>query len=318
MLSQRVIISLWERTLDNNKTALYGGIEAGGTKFVCAVGNGTGEIFDRITISTTTPEQTMPEIIEFFKQFVSDDQLQAIGVGSFGPIDTNKQSKTFGYITSTPKTAWINCDIVGTLKTAFSVPIGFETDVSTAALGEYRWGAGQGLTNFIYVTVGTGIGAASMINGELMPSMGHQEMGHILVPHNQQVDPFVGICPYHHDCLEGLACGGAIKKRWQVQSALDLPASHPAWDLEADYLAAGLMNYILTLSPERIIMGGGVMKQMHLFAKIRDKVLEKLNGYICESQLIDQIDEYIVPPGLAERAGVAGAIALATDAALQH
>lgn len=296
-----------------NNNNLYGGIEAGGTKFVCALGNGEGEIFDRTSIATTTPEETLPKVINFFKDAVSEEHLKAIGIGSFGPIDTHKDSKTYGYITSTPKTAWINCDFVGAIKQAFNVPIGFETDVSTAALGELRWGEGKDLQHFIYITVGTGIGAASMVNGKLMPGLGHQEMGHVLVPHDTKVDPFMGICPYHHDCLEGLACGGAIKKRWHVQSALDLPANHPAWDLEAEYLADGLMTYILTLSPERIIMGGGVMKQMHLFPKIRDKVLEKLNGYISEPLILDHIEDYIVPPGLADRAGVAGAIALAAD-----
>lgn len=297
--------------MDNDN--LYGGIEAGGTKFVCALGNGIGDIFDRTTIATTTPEETLPQVINFFKKAANEGHLKSIGVGSFGPIDTNKKSKTYGFITSTPKTAWISCDIVGALKKAFSIPIGFETDVSTAALGEHRFGEGQGLQHFIYITVGTGIGAASMVNGKLMPGLGHQEMGHILVPHDKQTDPFVGMCPYHHDCLEGLACGGAIKKRWKVQSALDIPATHPAWDLEAEYLASGLMSYILTLSPERIIMGGGVMKQMHLFPKIREKVLDKLNGYISEPLLLNNIDEFIVPPGLADRAGVAGAIALAAD-----
>jgi fructokinase len=294
-----------------NPKPLFAGIEAGGTKFVCAIGDGDGKIFDRCTIATTTPAETLPKIIEFFSAANTAGTLCAMGIGSFGPIDTHPQSATYGYITSTPKTAWINCDLVGAMKNAFNIPIGFETDVATAALGEYTWGAGQNLPHIIYMTVGTGIGAASIINGELMTGMGHQEMGHIFIPHDQQRDPFAGICPYHHDCLEGLACGGAIKARWQVPSALDLPADHPAWDLEADYLATALMTYILTLSPHRIIMGGGVMKQMHLFPMIRTKVLEKLNGYISEPLLLTSTDDYIVPPGLSERAGVTGAIALA-------
>lgn len=292
---------------------LFAGIEAGGTKFVCAVGNGKGELAERITLPTTTPEETLPKIIAFFKNVEHAENIKAFGIGSFGPIDTHKNSDTYGYITSTPKTAWINCNIVGAMQQAFNVPVGFETDVATAALGEHRWGAGQGLQHIIYMTVGTGIGAASIVNGKLLPGMGHQEMGHILVPHDLNKDPYQGMCPYHHDCLEGLACGGAIKERWQVESALDLPADHPAWDLQADYLATALMTYVLTLSPERIIMGGGVMKQMHLFPTIREKVLSKLNGYISESRLIDDIDDFIVPPGLSERAGVAGAIALAFD-----
>ncbi len=278
---------------------------------MCAVGDGQGEIYDRITLPTTTPAETLPHIINFFQNIKAEGELAALGIGAFGPIDAHPGSPSYGHITSTPKTAWINCDIVGAMRQAFDVPIGFETDVATAALGEYEWGAGHGLRHIIYVTVGTGIGAASVIDGQLMPGMGHQEMGHILVPHDLSADPFPGNCPYHHDCLEGLACGGAIKARWHVPSALDLPADHPAWDLEAGYLAAALMTYVLTLSPERIIMGGGVMKQMHLFPKIREKLLTKLNGYISESRLLTQIDEFIVPPGLSERAGVAGAIALA-------
>ena len=288
---------------------LFAGIEAGGTKFVCAAGDGEGKILHRITIPTTTPDETLPKIIEFFKAI--DGDIIAFGIGSFGPIDTNLDSPTYGYITSTPKIAWVNCDLLGAIKKAFNVPVGFTTDVTTAALGEYEWGAGQNLAHFVYMTVGTGIGAASIINGKTIPGMGHQEMGHMLIPHDHEKDPFAGICPYHHDCLEGLACGEAIKQRWEVPSALDLPADHPAWKLQADYLAAALMNCILILAPQRIIMGGGVMRQMHLFPKIRNNVLEKLNGYISESLLIDHIDDYIVPPGLADRAGVAGAIALA-------
>lgn len=288
---------------------LFAGIEAGGTKFVCAVGNGEGKILHRVIIPTTTPEETLPKIIEFFKSI--DGNIVAFGIGSFGPINNHKGSSTYGYITSTPKIAWVNYNLLGTIQDAFQVPVGFTTDVTAAALGEYEWGAAQQLTNLIYMTVGTGIGAASIINGKTIPGMGHQEIGHMLIPHDKEYDPFIGICPYHHDCLEGLACGGAIKQRWEVPSALDLPVNHPAWDLQADYLAAALMNCILTLTPERIIMGGGVMRQMHLFPKIRNKVLQKLNGYITESILINHIDEYIVPPGLADRAGVVGAIALA-------
>jgi fructokinase len=199
---------------------------------------------------------------------------------------------------------------LGTLQQAFSVPIGFATDVATAALGEYEWGAGQGLHNFLYMTVGTGIGAASMVGGELLTGMGHQELGHMLIPQDKNQDPYVGYCSYHQNCLEGLACGMAIKERWQIQSALDLPLQHPAWDLEAEYLAAGLANCVLMLTPQKIILGGGVMRQTHLLPKIREKLLAKLNGYIGET-LLNDIDNYIVPPGLADRSGITGAIALA-------
>lgn len=289
----------------------YAGIEAGGTKFICAVGNGAGKNIERVTIPTTTPDETLGKVIEFFARINKTHPLKAIGIGSFGPIDANPDSKTYGYIMQTPKKAWVNCDIVGHIKTAFpDLPVGFETDVNVAALGEYDFGAGKGLYNFLYMTVGTGIGAAAMIDGEIVHGMSFSEMGHILIPHDKVADPYIGNCPYHGDCFEGLACGGAIKDRWQVLSALDLAIDHPAWDLEANYIAAGLMNMVLILSPERIILGGGVMRQQHLFAKIRTQLLKKINTYVSTKEL-NAIDTYIVPPGLADHAGVNGAIALA-------
>ena len=290
---------------------LFAGIEGGGTKFICALGNGQGEIYERISVPTTTPKETIAQIIKFLRSHKHDGELKAIGIGSFGPIDNNPDSADYGKITATPKLGWAHYNIVETFKHAFQVPVGFETDVSTAALGEYEWGRAQGLKNFLYMTIGTGIGAAAMIKGELVPGMCSAEMGHLLIPHDKVVDPFAGICPYHADCLEGLASGVAIKTRWQVRSALDLPASHAAWDLEANYIAAGLMNIILILSPQRIILGGGVMKQMHLFEKIRELVQQKLNGYVPTREILDDIDNYIVAPDLADRSGVAGAIALA-------
>ncbi|MSP53496.1 MAG: ROK family protein [Gammaproteobacteria bacterium] len=290
---------------------LFAGIEGGGTKFICALGNGHGEIYERISVPTTTPKETIAQIIKFLRSHKHEGELKAIGIGSFGPIDNDPESKNYGQITATPKPGWLHYNIVETFKHAFQVPVGFETDVATAALGEYEWGSAQGLKNFLYMTVGTGIGAAAMINGQLVRGMCSAEMGHLLIPHDKIVDPFQGICPYHGDCLEGMASGEAIKMRWQVRSALDLPASHTAWDLEANYLAAGLMNIILILSPQRIILGGGVMKQMHLFEKIRERVVQKLNGYVPTPEILDDIDHYIVAPGLADRSGVAGAIALA-------
>ncbi len=289
----------------------YAGIEAGGTKFVCAVGDANGHNIERALIPTSTPDKTLAEVVAFFKRINKTHPIAAIGIGSFGPIDANPESATYGYIMHTPKTAWIECDIVGYIKQHFNVPVGFETDVNVAAIGEYEFGAGKNLYNFLYMTVGTGIGAAAMINGEIVRGMSFSEMGHMLIPHDKTVDPYAGNCPYHGDCLEGLACGEAIKQRWQVISALDLPIDHQAWDLEANYLAAGLANLILVLSPERIILGGGVMRQQQLFAKIQQKVLAKLHGYVTTKALIEHTDTYIVAPGLADHAGVNGAIALA-------
>ena len=199
--------------------------------------------------------------IEFFQtQRAKLGPLAAIGIASFGPIDPKPGSPTFGYITSTPKPGWGNTDFAGAVARALSVPVGFDTDVNVAALGEWRWGAGQGLDNLIYLTIGTGIGGGGLVNGKLMHGLVHPEMGHIRVPHDLAADPYPGHCPYHGDCLEGLACGPAMNERWQ-QPSQNLPADHPAWALEAEYLAWALVNIICTLSPERIILGGGVMSQ---------------------------------------------------------
>lgn len=293
----------------------FAGIEAGGTKFVCALGDSRGKILQEITLPTETPEITLKKIIEFFKKVSVQYPVHAFGIGSFGPIDAHLLSPTYGYITSTPKAAWQNYNIVGHIQKEFpSLPIGFATDVGTAALGEYVFGEGQGIRHVMYMTVGTGIGAASIVDGHLLPGVSHQEIGHILIPQDLKLDSFAGVCPYHHNCLEGLASGSAMKKRWQVESALHLPAHHPAWELEADYLAAALTNCILTLSPERIILGGGVMRQAHLFTKIRHKVAQKISAYVH----LPNLENYIVAPGLADRAGVIGAIALAQKTAQEE
>lgn len=294
---------------------IFGGIEAGGTKFVCAVGTSPQDIRAQTTFATTSPQETMGQTIDYFRQQTERyGSLVSLGIASFGPLDPNLGSPTYGYITSTPKPGWANFDFVGALRGAFDLPIGFDTDVNGAALGEFRWGAAQGLDTFIYLTIGTGIGGGGLINGKMMHGLIHPEMGHIPLPHDWQVDPFAGGCPYHGDCLEGLANGPAMEKRWG-QRAETLPLDHPAWDLEAHYLALGLINFICTMSPQRIIMGGGVMQQSHLFPLIRQKVLTGLNGYVQSPQITQHIDEYIVPPGLGSKAGVLGAFALAELAA---
>jgi fructokinase len=290
---------------------ILGGIEAGGTKFVCAVGNAPQNILAEIRFPTTTVEATLGRAIDFFrKQQTLHSKLLAIGIAAFGPLDPNPMSPSFGHITSTPKPGWQNADILGPIRQAFPVAIGFDTDVNGAALGEHRWGAAQGLDTFLYITVGTGIGGGGMLGGTLMHGMLHPEMGHVRLPHDWQADPFAGVCPYHGDCLEGLATGPAIAARWG-QPAENLPPDHPAWKLEASYLALAIANLVCTLSPQRIILGGGVMKQSILFPAIRSKVQELLNGYVHTSQILEQIQEYIVPPRLGSRAGVLGAIALA-------
>lgn len=290
---------------------LYGGIEAGGTKFVCAVGTGPSDLREE-RFPTTTPEETIGRALAFFHR--QPQPVAAVGIAAFGPVDPDPASATFGYITTTPKPGWAHTDFAGAIRRALDVPVGFDTDVNGAALGEHRWGAAQGLSTFIYLTVGTGIGGGGMANGRLLHGLVHPEMGHIRIPHDRQRDPFPGSCPYHGDCLEGLAAGPAVAERWG-RPGPSLPADHPAWPLEAHYLALGLANYILTLSPQRIIMGGGMMEQPALFPLLRREVQEILNGYLPAPQITERIDEYIVPPGLGNRAGVLGAIALAQDAA---
>lgn len=275
-----------------------GGIEAGGSKFVCAVGSGPDDL-DSVEIPTTTPEATLRPVIEFFK---TREPVSAIGIGSFGPIDPDPQSPTFGHITSTPKAAWRNYDLAGAICAAMPAKIAFDTDVNTAALAEFRWGAARGLHTFVYLTVGTGIGGGAMVNGRLLHGLKHPEMGHIRVPHDLTCDPFPGNCPYHVDCLEGLAAAPAIEARWG-QPPHALPPDHLGWELEAHYLAFGIANLALTLSPQRVVLGGGVMRRTKLYPMILEKLAALLNGYI-------QAPE-IVAPDLGSRAGVLGAIALA-------
>ena len=289
---------------------LYGGIEAGGTKFVCAVGSGPDDLRDEIRFPTSTPAEALGKAIAYFREQHARQPLKAIGVASFGPVDPNPASPTFGYVTTTPKPHWAHADVVGVLHAALGIPVGFDTDVNGAALGEYRWGAAQGLNSFVYLTVGTGLGGGGMVGGKLLHGLMHPEMGHMRVPHDRERDPYDGWCSYHGDCLEGLTCGPAIEDRWQT-SARDLAPSHAAWALEAHYLALGLVNIITVLSPQRIIMGGGVMDQAHLFPMIRSEVQTLLNGYVQKPELMAGIDQFVVPPGLGNRAGVLGAIALA-------
>lgn len=290
---------------------LLGGIEAGGTKFVCIVGTGPDDIRAETRFATTTPDETIGKAIDFFK---ANGPVDAIGIASFGPVDLNPKSPTYGFITSTPKPGWRNTPIVEPIRQAFNVPIGFDTDVNGAALGESEWGAAQGLDTFIYLTIGTGIGGGGLINGRLIHGLVHPEMGHILLPRDPARDPFTGGCPYHGDCFEGLASGPALLKRWR-QPAESLPPDHPAWELEAHYIALALAGFVCTLSPQRIILGGGVMKQKQLFPRIRARLVEALNGYVQSPAILDETDLFVVPPGLGDRAGVSGALALARAAA---
>jgi fructokinase len=295
-------------------TDLYGAIEAGGTKFVCGVGTGPQDL-RTAQFPTTTPQETIARVVQYFKD-QGGQPLAAIGIGSFGPIDLHPDSATFGRITSTPKPGWQNFDLVSSLRASHPVPIGFDTDVAASGLGEARWGAARGLSDFLYLTVGTGIGGAAIVHGQVLHGLIHSEMGHIRIPHDLASDPYRGYCPYHHDCLEGLAAGPSIKARWG-KSAQELPPDHPAWNLEAQYLAEAIVNFTLTLSPQRILLGGGVMQQPQIFPLIRAEVQRLLNGYVQHDEVLNHLDRYIAPPQLGSLAGVLGALVIAEKAKLQ-
>ena len=297
--------------MNQNKGPRYAGIEAGGTKFVCMVAAGPDNVLVQTSFPTTHPEETLGKAIAFFKEH---RPFAGMGIGTFGPCDLNPASPTYGHLFTSIKPGWKDADILGTFRQAFDVPIEIDTDVNAAALAEFTWGAGQGLESILYLTVGTGIGGGGIVNGRMIHGLMHPEMGHIRVPRISGDVSFAGICPYHGDCLQGLASGPAIKARWG-KSADELPADHPAWQMEACYLALAVNNYLCTLSPNRVILGGGVMHQKHLFPLIRAQVKKLLNGYIPWPAILETIDKTIVPPALDDRAGVLGAIALARKAA---
>lgn len=290
--------------------ALFGGIEAGGTKFVCMVAGGPEDIRAEARIPTTNPKETLERAVAFFRQYSRETALAAVGVASFGPVDLQPGSPTYGFITTTPKPGWANTDVVGTLQAALDIPVAFDTDVNVAALGEYTWGAAKGDDPFIYLTIGTGIGGGGIINGRPMHGLVHPEMGHMRLPHDFERDPFPGSCPYHGDCFEGLANGPAMKNRWG-QPGETLPDDHPGWELEAHYIALAVNNLICVLSPKRVIIGGGVMNHAQLYLMVRKETQHLLNGYVRSPAILERIDEYILPPALGDRAGVLGAIALA-------
>ena len=290
---------------------LYGGIEAGGTKFVCVVATAAGEVVAERRFPTTQPDETIHQAGSFFATHSRRAELAAIGIASFGPVDLDPRSPTYGYITTTPKPHWGQVDLRGRIMQATNLPVAFDTDVSAAAFGERYWTAeNHGLDPFVYMTVGTGIGAGVFANGAPIHGLVHTETGHVPLPHNREKDPFPGACPFHGDCLEGLASGPAMEKRWG-RRAETLPNDHPGWDLEADYIALALLGLIYAYSPQRIVLGGGVPQHPGLHAAVRQKVQKYNNGYIQSAMILDKIDEYIVPPTLGNRSGGLGAIAMA-------
>ncbi len=289
---------------------LYGGIEAGGTKFVCVIGAGPEHTLNKMRFSTSTPGETLDKAVAFFKPYAAAGRLQAIGLASFGPLDLDPDSPTFGFITSTPKPNWRNTNILGFLKNELGVPVTIDTDVNAAALAEFTWGASRGIDPSLYLTIGTGIGGGYLIGGKALKGLGNLEMGHIHLPHDLDQDPFPGNCPFHGDCFEGLASGPAVRKRFGVP-AESLAEDDPFWEIEAGYIAFALAAYVLTLSPRRIVLGGGLMQRTGLFPLIRQQVQETLNGYVQHPNLSAKIDDYIVPPALGDRSGSLGALALA-------
>lgn len=283
-------------------------IEGGGTKFICGVGNENGEIEEYINFPTQQPEQTLGKVIEYFQT----KDVEAIGIGMFGPIDVNASSQTYGYVTSTPKPGWSNTDVLGILRHAFNIPFGWDTDVNAAALGESKWGAAKGLDSCVYITVGTGIGFGIIVENTIVHGLTHPEGGHVFTRRHPE-DAYPGYCVFHKDCLEGMASGPAIEKRWGTKCN-ELQEDHPAWRLESFYLAQAILNAILLLSPKKIILGGGVMNQRQLFPLIHCEIEKRLNQYIKAELLLKRMEDYIVLPGLGDISGLYGALALGLDA----
>ena len=295
-------------------TPLYATIEAGGTKFVCAVGTGPNDLREILRIPTTTPTETLAAVVAHLQKAQEiHGPITAIGVGTFGPAGVHRGTEDYGLITTTPKPGWADTNVLGYLKEHFQVPMAFDTDVNSAALGEWKWGAGQGCETVLYLTVGTGIGGGFCINGMPIHGLLHPEMGHIRIPHDLQRDPFPGSCPWHGDCLEGLASGTAMQKRWNLR-AEEATANHPAWDLEAHYLGIACANFLCTISPQKIILGGGVMEAPGMLEKVHRETQDSLNGYLRQPLITEIIDQLITLPGLGSRSGLCGGLALASIA----
>jgi fructokinase len=289
--------------------SVYGGIETGGSKWQCAVGSGPDDLRANETLPTTTPKETIDRVVAFFER---EGPVDAIGIGSFGPLDGKVSSPTWGHITTTPKPGWAHADIGQEIQRRLSVPVVFDTDVNAAAYGEHLWGAAQGLDTFCYITVGTGIGGGGMARGKLLHGLVHPEFGHMRIPHDLAADPFPGVCPYHGDCWEGLASGLAIESRWG-RSAVDLAGDEAVWELEARYLALGLVCVICVLSPERIVLGGGVMSAPGLLPLVHREIGTLMNGYLDNAAVGDGIADYVTLPRLGSLSGVLGGIGLARN-----
>lgn len=292
-----------------------GAIEAGGTKVVCLVGSGPDHIAAQTRIPTGEPTWTLDRVVDFFRDQVAvGGPVTAIGIASFGPVELRRSHPRYGFITTSPKSGWAYVDVVGPIRRAFGVPVGFDTDVNGAALGEGRWGAARGLSTFVYLTVGTGIGAGAVVDGQVAHGLVHPEMGHVSVP-RRPGDDFPGDCPYHGDCLEGMASGTAMTARWgRPAEQLDGAELAAAVELAAGYLAAGLRNIVYTIAPQRIVIGGGVAALPELFPRVRAHLAELLSGYPGLPE--HSADDFVLPAELGQQAGPAGALVLAENAAI--
>jgi fructokinase len=298
-----------------NQSRVYGAIEAGGTKFVCGIGDESGRILREERFPTQDAASTLARMHQFLRRGSEEfGALSGIGVGSFGPVQLDRRSAHYGYITRTPKPGWSGTDIIGALAREFSCTVGFDTDVNAAALAEHRWGAAQNVQNLVYVTVGTGIGGGALVNGKPIHGVMHPEIGHLYPRRHPRDAGFPGICPFHQDCMEGVASGPAIQARSGATLA-DLDAAHVQWEIEADYLGQLCAQLVLILSPQRIVMGGGVMNQARLLGPIRQRMRHWLGGYIDRNEVLSDDSNYIVTPGLGNQAGVLGALALAISSA---
>ena len=286
---------------------LFGAVETGGTKIICAILDEEGQLLDSLRFPTDNPDKIIVNIAEYFKQ----RDIASLGIGSFGPVDINTDSPTYGYILDTPKPGWRNYPFLPKLKEKLNIPMVIDTDVNCACLGEMMYGSTKGINTMIYITIGTGIGVGVVVGKTTLKGMLHPEAGHILMRRNP-ADSYEGKCPYHKDCFEGLASGPAINERCKVP-AYEIPADDSVWELEADYIAQAVTNYILAYSPEKVVLGGGVMEQIHLFPMIRERVAKYMNGYITTKQICD-IDNYIVPATLNGKQGIFGAYYLAKQA----
>ncbi len=285
---------------------LYGGVETGGTWCVCALGTGPDQVARTEQFRTGKPDQTLQRIVDFFR---AGPAPRSIGIGSFGPVDLKSDSPTWGHVTTTPKPEWQHVAVAPVIRDALGVPVAFENDVDAAAVAEHRWGAGRDARSLCYLTVGTGIGGGLLIDGQPWHGLIHPEVGHLRVPHD---GAFAGVCPVHGDCWEGLASGPAIAARWQAAPD-ELPDDHPAWRIEAEQLGLGILSIVSVFSPELVIVGGGVMERRGLLGMVRERLRALVAGYLETPLLAERVEDFLVAPELGDRAGVFGAMALATD-----